>query len=640
MAEPDKRTSFFTGCFAPPLDAAETQLKPEEEYNEAQSQPHSSALFGCLASFAIESGESPSPSSGSPTRGSRLDESPRSLDSASGTPDCKPKTHLMMLVNGLGGSHKDWAGLRKVMGQSTGLDHMLLHPSPVNAGKRSTDGIDVCGERLANEIRMIVSQVPELESISFIGHSLGGLMSRYAVGLLYDKERGLVGGLAPKHFITIASPHLGCDKDGDAQVPLLTWVGAIPVVGHAAGKAAKSVAGSVTGSLFGRSGKQLFLKDSDPENGELPIVELLTLDAPGKPPFFSALAAFSSRTVYANSWGDVLVGWANSSLRFLHQLPAARDLTPGQLHSQPAHQTVFQPVALALGSPDQMHGGTGHEAGISAAVSTSLVGTREECDAPGQQLALSNAESSSSGYGDAVHGAPELERPDSIARPDGRPTMGAPVTINCETQGSAGPERRTAGDSEAQDIQQRRCHDAVSPANAGGISSRQSVDPEPGPRSSEQQPGAHARARSAEDTGRNSAASLQSSASQQTPQSLAEMAASRGEDIRSGHSEQDLSLPTNPPTLPAEAQGEAAQPTACRRFHIKHANRRTQAMLTQLQRLSWNRVDVTFKSAFQAFDSHNHIKAAKNKGEQNTLSRYLSTSSKGTSVAMMAMRLA
>lgn len=37
--------------------------------------------------------------------------------------------------------------------------------------------------------------------------------------------------------------------------------------------------------------------------------------------FMSALAAFETRTLYANSSGDHLVGWANSSLRRLGELP-------------------------------------------------------------------------------------------------------------------------------------------------------------------------------------------------------------------------------------------------------------------------------------------------------------------------------
>mmetsp|Transcript_42024 Transcript_42024/g.125827 ORF Transcript_42024/g.125827 Transcript_42024/m.125827 type:complete len:311 (+) Transcript_42024:83-1015(+) len=41
--------------------------------------------------------------------------------------------------------------------------------------------------------------------------------------------------------------------------------------------------------------------------------------------FYSALRAFSSRTAYANTEQDHLVGWPNSSLRFLHQLPQLPD---------------------------------------------------------------------------------------------------------------------------------------------------------------------------------------------------------------------------------------------------------------------------------------------------------------------------
>ena len=40
-------------------------------------------------------------------------------------------------------------------------------------------------------------------------------------GQLYDPETELICGLRPAHFITLATPHLGCDADGPAQVRLL-----------------------------------------------------------------------------------------------------------------------------------------------------------------------------------------------------------------------------------------------------------------------------------------------------------------------------------------------------------------------------------------------------------------------------------
>lgn len=60
-----------------------------------------------------------------------------------------------------------------------------------------------------------------LKRISFLAHSLGGLITRYALAVLYspscdngsDKvnssKRGMIAGLDPINFITLATPHLG-----------------------------------------------------------------------------------------------------------------------------------------------------------------------------------------------------------------------------------------------------------------------------------------------------------------------------------------------------------------------------------------------------------------------------------------------
>lgn len=44
------------------------------------------------------------------------------------------------------------------------------------------DGIDSCGDRLALEIQQKVAEYPSLEKISLLGHSMGGLLVRYAAG--------------------------------------------------------------------------------------------------------------------------------------------------------------------------------------------------------------------------------------------------------------------------------------------------------------------------------------------------------------------------------------------------------------------------------------------------------------------------
>jgi triacylglycerol esterase/lipase EstA (alpha/beta hydrolase family) len=68
-----------------------------------------------------------------------------------------------------------------------------------------------------------------VQKISFVAHSLGGLVARYAIGRLYEPPshlnssinensdgKGLIAGLMPMNFITLASPHLG--SRGNKQV--------------------------------------------------------------------------------------------------------------------------------------------------------------------------------------------------------------------------------------------------------------------------------------------------------------------------------------------------------------------------------------------------------------------------------------
>lgn len=84
----------------------------------------------------------------------------------------------------------------------------------------------------------MIQRHPDLHKISFIGHSLGGLIARYAVAKLYTQDctnqscqrngnvekleksvtevnlseqnsNGKIGRLEPVNFISVATPHLG-----------------------------------------------------------------------------------------------------------------------------------------------------------------------------------------------------------------------------------------------------------------------------------------------------------------------------------------------------------------------------------------------------------------------------------------------
>ena len=79
----------------------------------------------------------------------------------------------------------------------------------------------------------MIQRKPNLQKISFVAHSVGGLVARHAIGKLYrpaetkkleasstngqpQESSGTIGGLEPVNFVTVATPHLG--SRGNKQV--------------------------------------------------------------------------------------------------------------------------------------------------------------------------------------------------------------------------------------------------------------------------------------------------------------------------------------------------------------------------------------------------------------------------------------
>lgn len=84
------------------------------------------------------------------------------------------------------------------------------------------------------QVTEVIKDKPNLRKISFVAHSIGGLVARYAIGQLFRPSRrkslgdsegqipdienssGTICGLEAMNFITIATPHLG--SRGNRQV--------------------------------------------------------------------------------------------------------------------------------------------------------------------------------------------------------------------------------------------------------------------------------------------------------------------------------------------------------------------------------------------------------------------------------------
>ncbi|KAJ4952706.1 hypothetical protein NE237_029538 [Protea cynaroides] len=229
--------------------------------------------------------------------------------------------HLVVMVNGILGSSTDWKFAAEQFVRTL-PDKVVVHCSERNVSKMTLDGVDVMGERLAEEVVEVIKRKPDVRKISFIAHSMGGLVARYAIGRLYrppkteivedthdEDSRGTIYGLEAINFITVATPHLG--SRGNRQVPFLFGVTAL-----------EKTACRVAHWIFKRTGRHLFLTDL--EEGKLPLLRRMVDDCEDLY-FMSALRAFKRRVIYSNVGYDHMVGWRTSSIRRTSELPKWED---------------------------------------------------------------------------------------------------------------------------------------------------------------------------------------------------------------------------------------------------------------------------------------------------------------------------
>ncbi|ATY65956.1 lipase serine [Cordyceps militaris] len=190
--------------------------------------------------------------------------------------------HLCVLVHGLWGNPQHMRNIAKCLRDQYSRDELYLLLAKRNTGSFTYDGIERGGERVCAEIeeelRIIEAAGGTVTRLSIIGYSLGGLVSRYTVGLLHAK--GLLDKMECMNFCTFASPHLG------VRTPLRGWHNHV-----------WNVVGARTLSM---SGQQLFTTDSFRDTGR-PLLQVMADPASI---FMSGLRRFKRHTLYANITND------------------------------------------------------------------------------------------------------------------------------------------------------------------------------------------------------------------------------------------------------------------------------------------------------------------------------------------------
>lgn len=175
--------------------------------------------------------------------------------------------------------------------QDEHLDLHIIKPK-ANSGNLTYDGIEVGGERVTEEVEYELAELDKqgktVTKISVVGYSLGGLIARYAIGLLYS--RGIFDRIEPVNFTTFATPHLG------VRSPVLGWKNQL-----------FNVLGARTLSM---SGTQLFGIDNFRDTGR----PLLAVLADPNSIFVKGLAQFHKRSLYANIINDRSVTFYTAAL--------------------------------------------------------------------------------------------------------------------------------------------------------------------------------------------------------------------------------------------------------------------------------------------------------------------------------------
>lgn len=172
--------------------------------------------------------------------------------------------------------------LESTLRKKYGEDTLHILAAKRNTGSFTYDGIELGAERVTQEIedtlKALEREGKQITKLSVIGYSLGGLVARYVVGLLYSRD--WLSKIEPINFTTFATPHLG------VRTPLLGYYNKL-----------WNLLGSRTLSM---SGRQLFTIDIFRDTKK----PLLAVLADPMSIFVQALRKFKNRSLYANITND------------------------------------------------------------------------------------------------------------------------------------------------------------------------------------------------------------------------------------------------------------------------------------------------------------------------------------------------
>ncbi|KDN44875.1 DUF676-domain-containing protein [Tilletiaria anomala UBC 951] len=234
---------------------------------------------------------------------------------------------------------KEEAQVQKALDEVEDIDapepgwKLVLLNTVSNRWVNTYDGIDLCAERVIREIKAEIKRIEEtgvdedadnksaayqVRRLSIVGYSLGGLIIRYAIAVLWYQGYLTSSPIASKSqnhgriesssIYTFATPHIGVPPVNSPFGKLVHYVG---------------------GQILSRTGKQLYAIDEDwgthgdsqalHDSEHAKCVEqrglLEAMSEPGSV-FMKALGSFKHVIVYANSLSDLTVPFRTGAIEF------------------------------------------------------------------------------------------------------------------------------------------------------------------------------------------------------------------------------------------------------------------------------------------------------------------------------------
>ncbi|CCH58414.1 hypothetical protein TBLA_0A06220 [Henningerozyma blattae CBS 6284] len=208
----------------------------------------------------------------------------------------KKDQHLFVLIHGLWGNYKHMDSLKQIFKSYFKNDQIVIFTPAENAKFKTIDGIELVGYRTLIELCQFIKSYYNLNpnsrftKISFLGYSMGGLVSRFVIGKMQNECYEFFKDIEPYLFITMATPHIGVNFYNPTSIVKIILYSFLKFLGS---------------NVLGKSGHELFISDGN-LNKEPILVQL------SKGDYLKGLERFKYRIAMANTKNDRTVAFYTS----------------------------------------------------------------------------------------------------------------------------------------------------------------------------------------------------------------------------------------------------------------------------------------------------------------------------------------